>query len=60
MINYKIQQLEKMLEFERSQPENNQFGAHLDHWSGTAKPINIDSGAILALIEYYRKLEKTP
>lgn len=57
MINYKIQQLEKMLEYEQSQPKKNKFGAHLTHWSGNAKPINIDEGALIALIKYYKEME---
>ena len=57
MYEYKIQQLEKMLEYERKQPDSKQYGAHLTHWSGAAKPINIDQYAITALIEHYKALE---
>ena len=56
-IEYKIQQLEKMLEYESKQPYNKQYGAHLTHWSGTAKAINIDQYAIMALIAHYKALE---
>ena len=52
---YKIQQLEEMLNHEQSVPENEQFGAHLQHWTA-GKPINIDAGAIMQLIEYYKHL----
>lgn len=53
-MNYKIQQLEKMLESEQSQPENQKYGAHLQHWAGTSKPVNLDEKAIQALIEHYK------
>lgn len=55
--DYKIAQLEKMLQFEEQQDEKNQFGAHLTHWSGHGKPINIDAGALRVLIEYYKAKE---
>jgi hypothetical protein len=42
-----------MLEAEKSQPDNEKYGAHITHWSGKASPINIDAGAIQALIDYY-------
>lgn len=54
MYEYKIQQLEKMLEYEQAQPEQNKYGAHVTHWSGCAKSINIDEGALTALIQYYK------
>lgn len=50
---YKIQQLREMLDWEEAQPEDKRYGAHLSHWSGHGKPINLDAGAISALIEYY-------
>lgn len=50
---YKIQQLKKMLAHETSQNETH-YGAHLTHWHGDAAPINIDAGAIKALIRYYK------
>ena len=52
-MDYKIKQLKLMLEAE--QKENGGYGAHLSHWAGTAKPINIDARAIQALIEHYEK-----
>ena len=57
MDDYKIKQLEIMLEYEESAPEDSKYGAHLDHWSGRAKPINIDAGALRCLIDYYSKKE---
>jgi len=54
MDKYKIEQLQKMLSAEQKQEQNEQYGAHLTHWAGTAKPINIDAGALQALIDYYK------
>ena len=51
--DYKVQQLKEMLRQEMMQPHNEKYGAHLTHWSGCAKPINIDEGALRVLIEYY-------
>jgi hypothetical protein len=53
-MNYKIQQLKKMLAAEQAQPENQKYGAHLQHWAGTSKPINLDERAIQALIQHYK------
>ena len=50
---YKVDQLWKMLKAEINAPEDQQYGAHLQHWSGEAMPINIDAGALRALIAYY-------
>ena len=58
MDHYKIEQLTIMLEYEMKQAENAKYGAHLDHWSGKAKPINIDEGALQALINYYKNKEE--
>lgn len=58
MDHYKIEQLTRMLEFEKKQAENEKFGAHLTHWSGNAKPINIDEGALQTLINYYKNKEE--
>lgn len=55
MDSYKIKQLETMLAYEQEQDESNQYGAHLTHWSGHGNPINIDAGAIRALLAYYKK-----
>ena len=52
---YKLAQLKTMLAWEEAQDEDTQYGAHLTHWSGKAKPINIDAGALRVLIEYYSK-----
>ena len=49
---YKVEQLRKMLEHETATNEKH-YGAHLMHWWGDAKPINIDAGAIKVLIDYY-------
>lgn len=51
-FDYKIEQLKKMLESE-SDMATAGYGAHLSHWSGKAKPINIDAGALQCLIDYY-------
>lgn len=51
--SYKVKQLQEMLEYEKAQPENEKYGAHLQHWSGHGKPINIDEGALELLIKYY-------
>jgi len=58
-IEYKISQLRKMYTAEASEVSGG-YGAHLSHWSGCAKPINIDAEAIRELIFYYAaKLEST-
>ena len=51
--SYKIEQLREWLRFEEKMPEAQQYGAHLTHWSGRGKPINIDAGALRVLIDYY-------
>ena len=53
--DYKAQQLKEMPRQEMMQPQNEKYGAHLTHWSGCAKPIIIDEGALKVLIEYYSK-----
>lgn len=60
MNNCKIMQLTAMLTAEEKQPQGEQYGAHLSHWAGTSKPINIDAGAIRVLIEYYNTQEVAP
>lgn len=50
---YKIEQLEAMLKCEQSDNDQAGYGAHITHWSGSAKAINLDAGAIQALIDYY-------
>lgn len=50
---YKVKQLEEMLKWEEKHPEDQQYGAHLMHWSGHGNPINIDAGALRMLIQYY-------
>lgn len=52
---YKVEQLWNMLKAEIDAPEDQKYGAHLQHWSGNAKPINVDAGALRALIAYYTK-----
>lgn len=55
---YKVKQLEAMRDFERKQATNQQYGAHLEHWSGSAgKPINLDADALQALIDHYYRLD---
>lgn len=39
--SYKVKQLYKMLEHEQSETEEH-YGAHITHWAGDSKPINID------------------
>lgn len=51
--SYKLKQLEEMLKFEEQQPEDQKYGAHLFHWSGHGKPINLETGALRVLIQYY-------
>lgn len=50
---YKVAQLWNMLKAEINAPEDQKYGAHLQHWSGEAMPINIDAGALRTLIAYY-------
>lgn len=52
MDAYKVKQLELMLAHEESRTEEH-YGAHLQHWYGDAKPIQIDAGGLRALIDYY-------
>lgn len=52
MDAYKVEQLRKMLVHETAENEEH-YGAHITHWQGDAKPINIDAGAIKVLIDYY-------
>ncbi len=52
MDAYKVEQLRKMFEHETNKTEEH-YGAHLTHWAGDSKPINIDAGAIKVLIDYY-------
>ena len=54
MNEYKIKQLMAMLMVETDpNPEISGYGAHLQYWTGDAKPINIDAGALQVLIDYY-------
>ena len=52
-MEYKVKQLMAMLEAEQN--GEGKYGAHLTHWAGTAKPINLDERAILALIDHYEQ-----
>lgn len=55
---YKVKQLEAMRDYERKQATNKQYGAHLEHWSGSAgNPINLDADALQALIDHYYRLD---
>lgn len=56
MNSYKVTQLRKMLEHETNEHEEH-YGAHITHWAGDSKPINIDAGAIQVLIDYYSNKE---
>lgn len=53
VYQYKVEQLTAMRDYERKQATNDQYGAHLDHWSGHGKPINLDADALQALIDHY-------
>ncbi len=52
-MEYKIEQLEKMLEAE-TDPETSGYGALLKHWAGTAEEITIDAAALRVLLEHYK------
>lgn len=54
---YKVKQLESMRDYERKQATNQRYGAHLEHWSGSGKPINLDADALQALIDHYYRLD---
>ena len=54
---HKVNQLTAMLDYERKQIPAEQYGAHLDHWSGCAAPINLDADALQALIDHYYRLD---
>ena len=55
---YKVQQLTAMRDFERKQSTNQQYGAHLEHWSGSAgKSIQLDADALQVLIDHYNRLD---
>lgn len=54
---YKVEQLTTMRDYERKQASDQQYGAHLDHWSGHGKPINLDADALQALIDHYNRLD---
>lgn len=55
---YKVKQLESMRDYERKQATNQQYGAQLSHWSGSAgKPIQLDADALQALIDHYYRLD---
>lgn len=55
---YKVEQLTAMRDYERKQGSDQQYGAHLEHWSGSAgKPINLGADALQALIDHYHRLD---
>ena len=51
---YKVKQLMLMLSHEDGEGDDVGYGAHLSHWFGDSKPIQLDAGAIRALIDYYK------
>lgn len=61
-IEYKRNVINQMMLIEQGQPESERYGAHLSHWDGRAKSINLDIGALNALLGYYNNLleEVTP
>jgi hypothetical protein len=50
---YKVKQLTAMLSHEEGVGDDIGYGAHLSHWYGDSKPIQLDAGAIKVLISYY-------
>ena len=55
---YKVEQLTAMRDYERKQSPDQQFGAQLSHWSGSAgKPIQLGADALQALIDHYYRLD---
>lgn len=55
--SYKIDTLTLMIAAEESEQYGG-YGAHLEHWAGVAKPINLGAGALKVLLEYYQNLQK--
>ena len=54
----KVNQLTAMRDFERKQAKGQQYGAHLEHWSGSAgKGFNLDADALQALIDHYYRMD---
>lgn len=55
--SYKIEQLRKMLDAEEGElgADGAGYGAHLTHWAGHGIPVNIDAGALRAVIAYYEE-----
>ena len=53
--DYKLKQLRAMLEAEEQAKEGSKYGANLQHWFGTASPINLDAAALKCLIAHYTK-----
>ena len=51
---YKLRQLRAMLEKETDERTGG-YGAHLTHWAGGSKPVNLDAEALQALIEHYER-----
>ena len=59
MLEYKIGELRKMISAENA--DSGKYGANLNHWSGAAKPINIDLDALMCLYWHYiERLDKLP
>ena len=56
MYEYKIQQLERMIAYEHSQP--NQYGARLYFGNSSLAPITLYDDALQVLIDYYKGLEE--
>lgn len=52
MEEYKVNQLKKMLARETAKDEIH-YGAHLSHWAGDSKDVQIDAGGLRVLIKYY-------
>ena len=57
--DHKLNQLRIMLAIENGEhgDENKDFGAHLNHWHGAAKPIQLDATALECLIKHYEARE---
>lgn len=54
-IEYRLSQLRTMLKHETAEGETH-YDAKLSHWANDSKPINIDAGALQAIISYYEGL----
>lgn len=54
-MNYKVEQIERMLKAEKEQPECAKYGAVLNHWDPGVKPINLDEKALKCLLNHFKR-----